>query len=167
MRAENRDSKPDAGVGGPHTPASPFKTGLTCTCPACGKGALYHGMLDVRSQCSACGFDLSQADPGDGPAVFVIMVLGAITTVAAIIVEVNLHLPGWAHALIWPVFISVLGLYLLRVFKGILIALQYHHDARPGQLDTEKPEKSEKQKNTTINALAPQLPPKKPTEDAL
>jgi uncharacterized protein (DUF983 family) len=31
------------------------------------------------------------------------------------------------HALLWPATIAGLGLWMLRVFKAILIAMQYRH----------------------------------------
>ena len=50
---------------------------LACRCPRCGDGRCSTGLLRVRRGCAACGLDLSAQDAGDGPAVFVILFLGA------------------------------------------------------------------------------------------
>jgi uncharacterized protein (DUF983 family) len=103
--------------------------GLRCRCPRCGEGALYDGLLAVRDRCAACGLDLKAQDAGDGPAVFVILVLGFIVVGAALIVEVKFSPPLWVHALLWPGVIIAGALLLLRVFKATLIALQFRHRA--------------------------------------
>jgi uncharacterized protein (DUF983 family) len=43
--------------------------------------------LTVRSGCEICGLDLSNHDAGDGPAVFVIFILGLVVVALAAIVE--------------------------------------------------------------------------------
>ena len=58
-----------------HPALSPFLTGLTCRCPRCGKGKLFHGFLDVRPTCEACGLDYRFVDSGDGPAVFIVLLV--------------------------------------------------------------------------------------------
>ena len=52
--------------------------GLSCACPRCGKGKLFHGYLTLRPRCERCGFDYSFADAGDGPAVFIMLLAGFI-----------------------------------------------------------------------------------------
>jgi len=106
---------------------SPFSAGLRCRCPRCGDGPLYEGLLTVRERCGACGFDLRANDAGDGPAVFVILVLGFLIVGAALIVEVKFSPPLWVHALVWPGFIVAGAIFMLRVFKATLIALQFRH----------------------------------------
>src|SRR6201988_717720 len=75
--------------------------GLACRCPRCGKGKLYAGFLTLRPSCAACGLDFSFMDSGDGPAVFVIMIAGAIVVTAALITEVKYQPPFWVHAVLW------------------------------------------------------------------
>src|SRR6478609_5645508 len=62
--------------------------GIACRCPRCGKGKLYAGFLDLRPNCEACGLDYAFIDAGDGPAIFIIMLAGAIVVTAALIDEV-------------------------------------------------------------------------------
>jgi uncharacterized protein (DUF983 family) len=108
---------------------SPFSTGLACRCPRCGKGALFRGYLTVAERCSACGLDLRKADSGDGPAVFIIFILGFLVVPLALIVELRFEPPMWLHMTIWPVVIIGGALALLRPMKGVMIALQYRHKA--------------------------------------
>lgn len=106
---------------------SPFVAGLRCRCPRCGRGKLFEGLLSVAPVCSECGLDLKAEDSGDGPAVFVILILGAAVVPLAILVETMFHPPDWAHFVIWPPFILAGALLLLRPFKATMIALQYRH----------------------------------------
>ena len=118
-------------------PISPTIAGLTCRCPRCGKGALFAGHfgLTVNPRCAACGLDLAFVDPGDGPAVFVIMILGFLILGGALLVEFKLHPPIWLHLVLWPPITLFVALGLLRPLKGLLIALQYHHRAEVGRLE--------------------------------
>jgi uncharacterized protein (DUF983 family) len=106
---------------------SPFLAGLNCRCPRCGQGPLYDGILTVRERCAECGLDLRAQDSGDGPAIFVILVLGFIVVGLALLVEVKFAPPLWVHAAIWPGFILVAAVFMLRIFKATLIALQFRH----------------------------------------
>jgi uncharacterized protein (DUF983 family) len=120
-----------------HAPVSPFVSGLTGRCPRCGKGHLFSGFLNVRKECEACGLDYSFADAGDGPAIFVILLAGFVVVGAALLVEIFYQPPFWLHALLWGPLILIVTLAPLRLLKGLLIALQYHHDAAPGRIERE------------------------------
>lgn len=104
-------------------------------CPRCGQGRLFRGLLTVRDRCSACGLDFAFEDSGDGPTVFIIMGLGFVVLGAALWLELNVGPPWWVHVLLWPPLILALGLPALRMVKGVLIALTWHHDAAQGRLD--------------------------------
>ena len=110
---------------GAYPPRSPFATGLGCRCPRCGAGPLYDGLLAVAENCTACGLDFSPHDSGDGPAVFVILILGAIVVGLALWLETLAAPPIWVHMAIWPPVIVVLAVALLRPAKGLLIAFHY------------------------------------------
>ena len=112
----------------------PIGRGLLGHCPRCGEGKLFDGFLTLRPSCDKCGLDYSFADAGDGPAVFVILIGGAIVVLAALITEVVYQPPYWVHAALWLPMILIVTLAPLRMLKGLLIALQYHHKAAPGQL---------------------------------
>ncbi|MBV8536038.1 MAG: DUF983 domain-containing protein [Alphaproteobacteria bacterium] len=102
---------------------------MRCRCPRCGQGPLYSGLLTVRERCTGCGLDLSAQDSGDGPAVFVVLVLGGFVVGLALLVEVKFSPPLWVHAVLWPGVILAGAIVLLRMFKATLIALQFRHRA--------------------------------------
>ena len=103
--------------------------GIACRCPRCGKGKLYAGFLDLRPNCEACGLDYAFIDAGDGPAIFIIMLAGAIVVTAALIVEIKYQPPFWLHAALWLPLILLVTLGPLRPMKGLMIALQHYHKA--------------------------------------
>jgi uncharacterized protein (DUF983 family) len=117
--------------------ASTLVAGLAGRCPACGRGKLFSGYLNLAPRCSVCGLDYSFAEAGDGPAVFVILVTGFIVVGAALYVEMVYAPPYWLHAVIWGPLAILLPLLLLRSFKGVLVALQYKHKAEEGRLASE------------------------------
>lgn len=120
----------------PAPSVSPVVAGLTCRCPRCGKGALFAGALSlsVRPACDACGLQLAFVDPGDGPAVFAILLLGFLILGAALLVEFRLSPPWWAHVVLWLPVTLLVSFGTLRPLKGLLIALQYHHKAELGRV---------------------------------
>lgn len=113
----------------------PIGRGLRGRCPRCGEGRLFHGFLALRPACERCGLDYGFADAGDGPAVFVILIGGFIVVFAALMTEVVYQPPYWVHAALWLPLILIVTLVPLRLVKGLLIALQYHHKAAEGRLD--------------------------------
>jgi uncharacterized protein (DUF983 family) len=115
------------------------RRGLACRCPRCGKGRLYAGFLNLRPTCESCGLDFAFIDTGDGPAIFIIMIAGAIVVGCALIVEVKYQPPYWLHAVLWLPLILATTLLPLRAMKSLLIALQFHHKAAPGQLIDREP----------------------------
>jgi uncharacterized protein (DUF983 family) len=113
--------------------------GIACKCPRCGKGKLFCGFLTLKASCESCGLDYGFIDSGDGPAVFIILIAGAIVVAAALIVEVKYQPPFWLHAVLWLPLILVTTLLPLRAMKSLLIALQFHHKAAPGRLIDREP----------------------------
>lgn len=89
----------------------------------------FAGFLTVAARCIVCGLDLRKADSGDGPAVFVIFILGFLVVPLALLFEAMLEPPMWLHMVIWPAVILGGALGLLRPMKGFLIALQYRLEA--------------------------------------
>jgi uncharacterized protein (DUF983 family) len=119
-------------------PVDPIPAGLKGRCPRCGEGRLFDGFLTVGKGCTNCGLDYSYADAGDGPAVFVILIIGFIMVGLALWTEVNLNPPLWVHLVIWLPLTVVLALAALRLIKGVLLTLQYARQAAEGRLDTER-----------------------------
>jgi uncharacterized protein (DUF983 family) len=121
------------------TVAQSVLRGIACKCPRCGKGKLYTGFLDLRPACEHCGLDYAFIDAGDGPAIFIIMIAGAIVVGAALIVEIKYQPPFWLHAALWLPLILLTTLLPLRSMKALLIALQFHHKAAEGRLIDREP----------------------------
>ena len=86
-------------------------------------------MLTVRERCAVCGLDLRAHDAGDGPAVAVILVLGALVVGMALWVELHFSPPLWVHAVLWPVVTFPAAILTMRPMKAALVALQFRHRA--------------------------------------
>ena len=82
-----------------------------------------------------CGLDFSFADAADGPAIFVMLIIGFVVVGLALWVEVSYGPPLWLHFLLWIPLTLVLCLPSLRLIKGVLITLQYANKAAEGRLD--------------------------------
>ncbi|WP_417666712.1 DUF983 domain-containing protein [Roseibium sp.] len=116
-------------------PVSPVRAGLKGHCPRCGEGKLFKGFLGLLERCSNCGLPFDFADSGDGPAVFVIMIVGFVVVGLVLAVELAYQPPIWLHMVLWLPLTVVLAGGILRPLKGLLIALQYRHNAQEGQLE--------------------------------
>ena len=112
-----------------YPPVSVLKAGLLFRCPRCGRGKLFAGYLRVARRCNACSLDLEPHDSADGPAVFVMFVVGAVVVALAFWLEFTHAPPYWLHAVLWLPAITIGSLVLLRPAKALLIALQYRHGA--------------------------------------
>lgn len=112
-----------------YPPLSPLSTGLRCRCPRCGEAPLFDGLLEVKPGCPSCGLDFASVNSGDGPAVFVILILGFIVVGLALWVELAFAPPVWLHLVLWTPVIIGGAILLLRPFKATLIALQFRHKA--------------------------------------
>src|SRR5690606_14346738 len=98
------------------------RTALTMRCPRCGRGRLFDGFLTVAQRCGTCGLDLQAHDSGGGPAVFLILGLGALVVPLALIVEVNFTPPLWLHRVLWPPVIVGLAIGALLSLRPCLLA---------------------------------------------
>ena len=118
-----------------YAPVEPIVAGIRGCCPRCGKGKLFAGLLAIAPRCDTCDLDYSFADAGDGPAVFVILIIGFIMVGLALWMEVTLNPPLWVHFVLWIPLAVTLSLSALRLFKGVLVTLQYANKAAEGRLD--------------------------------
>ncbi|PSJ37032.1 DUF983 domain-containing protein [Allosphingosinicella deserti] len=113
---------------------TPLQSGLLGLCPRCGAKTLYKGLAAFAPKCRACGLDYGAFNVGDGPAAFLILIVGAIVTGLAIALELGAGPPFWVHVLLWVPLAALLVIGSLRVAKGVLLALEYAHRAREGQI---------------------------------
>ena len=108
-------------------------------CPRCGARTLFAGLVAFAPRCRACGLDYAAFNVGDGPAAFLILLVGALVTGLAIALELAVEPPGWVHVLLWPPIIVATVLCALRISKAALLALEYRHSAREGGLRKREP----------------------------
>jgi uncharacterized protein (DUF983 family) len=104
-------------------------------CPRCGAPGLFRGAVSFAPKCNRCALDFVQFNVGDGPAAFLIFIVGGIVMVGAILLELNAHPPFWVHILLWLPLTTLLTLGLLRLAKGALLVLEFRNKAREGQID--------------------------------
>jgi uncharacterized protein (DUF983 family) len=91
-------------------------------------------VVALAPRCTACGLDYGRFNVGDGPAAFLIFIVGAVMMAAALITDAWVAPPWWVHVLLWTPTTLALTLVLLRLAKGLLVALEFRHNAGEGQL---------------------------------
>jgi uncharacterized protein (DUF983 family) len=94
---------------------------------------LFSGLASFAPKCRGCGLDYSSFNVGDGPAAFLILIVGAIVTVGALILDAAAEPPWWVH-LIWVPIAAALTIGGLRLAKAWLLAQEYKHRAREGRI---------------------------------
>jgi uncharacterized protein (DUF983 family) len=103
-------------------------------CPRCGARSLFEGVASFAPKCRSCGLDFAAFNVGDGPAAFLILVIGALITGLAIAFELAVSPPFWVHILLWlPVTLGAVVLSL-RIAKAALLVLEYRNSAREGRI---------------------------------
>jgi len=109
---------------------SPVSTGMKGRCPKCAEGALFKGFLSFNDSCFSCGADFQIEDAGDGPAVFVIFIVGIFIVPFALAFHLKTNSPTWLTFLIWGPIITFASIGLLRPLRGIMFNTQWVTKAR-------------------------------------
>lgn len=131
------------------SPASPDESfprtlgyALRNLCPRCREGKIFAEWSDLspRESCPVCGLNLREHDNGDGPAVFLIFILGFLLVPVALLSDALFEIPLWVHGILWTLIALVLCLAMLRPLKSYIIALQYKHLPRTFGADGNGPE---------------------------
>ena len=117
----------------PAAEPSALKAAIAGDCPRCEARTLFDGWVGFAKRCRSCGLDFDSFNVGDGPAAFLIFIVGTITVVAALVVDGMFSPPWWVH-LVWIPFATALTIGGLRVSKGWLLAQEYKHNARDGRI---------------------------------
>jgi uncharacterized protein (DUF983 family) len=112
---------------------SALANALTGNCPRCDAHRLFAGWVRFAHQCRNCGLDYDSFNVGDGPAAFLIFVVGAIVVVGALVLDAVAEPPWWVH-LVWVPITAALTIGGLRLAKAALLALEYTHRAREGRI---------------------------------
>jgi uncharacterized protein (DUF983 family) len=103
-------------------------------CPRCGATGLFRGVVSFAGKCDGCALDFTQFNVGDGPAAFLIMIVGAVVTLCAVSLQLSVDPPFWVHILLWVPVTGALVVGLLRLAKGTLLVLEYRNRAREGKI---------------------------------
>lgn len=103
-------------------------------CPRCGVPGLFRSAVSFADRCPSCALDFNQFNVGDGPAAFLVFVVGGILTIGLVWVELAFSPPIWVHLLLWLPLLVVLTVGLLRIGKAALLILEYRTRAREGRL---------------------------------
>lgn len=88
--------------------------------------------MKLAPMCRSCGLDFAAFNVGDGPAAFLILIVGAVIAAAAIAVELAFEPAWWVHA-IWLPLAALLTVGGLRIGKAALMFQEYIHQAREGR----------------------------------
>jgi uncharacterized protein (DUF983 family) len=115
------------------TPGHPLKAAVAGDCPRCGAHSLFDGPVRFSSKCRSCGLDFSSFNVGDGPAAFLILIVGALVVVGALVLDAAVEPPWWVH-LIWVPVAAGLTIGGLRIAKAWLLGQEYRHRAREGRI---------------------------------
>lgn len=103
-----------------------IKRGAAGKCPNCGKGKMFYRYLKVNDRCPNCGEELFHHRADDAPPYLTILVVAHIVGSGILAVDTFApSLPIAYHLAIWPALTIGLCLWLLPIFKGGLIGLQW------------------------------------------
>ena len=106
-----------------------IRQSLRCRCPRCGEGKMFQSGLTLSTvtTCPICAFPMAKHDSGDGPAVFLIFILGFLLVPLAIWFEVAYLPPLWVHVVLWGIVGLAICMFTMRPIKSCVIHLQYRH----------------------------------------
>lgn len=96
---------------------------------------MFAGYLKTVKRCESCGLDLGWASETEGPAVFIILIVGFVIVGAAGVVEAIFHPAPFVHLLLWLPGTVILSLLLMRPLKALMVALQFHNNSGEGRID--------------------------------
>jgi uncharacterized protein (DUF983 family) len=116
----------------------PLLVALRGLCPRCGAKTLFQSLTGFAPKCRACGLDFEAFNVGDGPAAFLILIIGAVMVGLAVTVDLKFSPPWWVHALLWVPLTTAAVIFSLRAAKALLLVLEYIHRAREGRIAEEE-----------------------------
>lgn len=123
---------PDAAKAKAPTPL--VRAAIRARCPRCENAPLFDGWIRFAPRCRACGLDYDKFNVGDGPAAFLILIIGALITALALTLQLSAHPPFWLHIILWVPITTALVILCLRASKAALLTLEYRHQAREGRI---------------------------------
>jgi uncharacterized protein (DUF983 family) len=116
-------------------PTTPLvRAAFFARCPRCETAPLFDGWIRFAPRCRGCGLDYSAFNVGDGPAAFLILIVGGLVTALALMLQLRASPPFWVHILLWVPLTTALILFCLRISKAALFILEYRNKAREGRI---------------------------------
>jgi len=112
--------------------SAPLAAAATGACPRCGGRTLFEGWVRFAPRCRACGLGFAACNVGDGPAAFLILILGALLTAGALIVDAAFEPYWWVHLVWLPVGVA-LTIFGLRFGEAWLLGQECRHRAGEGR----------------------------------
>ena len=113
------------------------RAAVQARCPRCENAPLFDGWVRFAPRCRACGLDFDKFNVGDGPAAFLILIIGALITALALMLQLGAHPPFWVHIILWVPITTALVILCLRASKAALLILEYRNQAREGRISLE------------------------------
>lgn len=103
---------------------------MAARCPVCDRGHLFAGILKFRDQCDVCGADFSHLeDTGDGPAIFVIFIVGIFIAPIPVVLSLATGWPSWILVSAFAPIILGASIFFLRIFRAMLFRRQWKQQA--------------------------------------
>ena len=125
---------PETPPGTPEGQPGIGQAALSGLCPRCGAKTLFDGPIRFAHDCRVCGLDFAAFNVGDGPAAFLILVIGGLVAGLAIWLQLAADPPYWLQALIWIPVALALVVAGLRVSKAALLASEFRNRAGEGRI---------------------------------
>lgn len=110
-------------------PPSLVEAALMGLCPRCSSRTLFAGIVRFAPKCRVCGLEFARFNVGDGPAAFLILIVGAIIVGLAIWLQLAVEPPVWVHMVLWLPLSAALVLGGLRMAKAALLASEFRNSA--------------------------------------
>ena len=110
-------------------------------CPARGARTLFAGWIRFADRCRAYGHDFTAYNVGDGPAAFLILIIGALVCAAAVTLQMKVGPPFWVHILLWVPLTTAAVIASLRVSKAAMLIHEARAQVREGQIVSNLPGK--------------------------
>lgn len=98
-------------------------------CPRCGARTLFGGLTRFADHCRVCSLDFAKFNVGDGPAAFLILIIGALVVGLAIWLQLSYAPPAWVHVMLWIPLTIGLVIYGLRAAKAALAFAEFSNSA--------------------------------------
>lgn len=86
---------------------------------------MFRAYLKVRDECPHCGEALHHQQADDGPAYFVILIVGHLVLPAAVAWQVMVWPPIWLYLTVTGTVTIALSLWLLPRVKGAIVGIQW------------------------------------------